>query len=173
MYKFKKHNKKQSHHKALIEMLKAILLLGSLGYLVYKYHKQILSVLKEVKKKLDQVDTGDVKDKVNAYLQAADANKDKNKKANNNSSKQPSDKSQNTNKKKKVQINSKRYEDLLARQQEVYNLIKKLGEATLTDVAARVTNVSKRTLRRDMDSLEEQGLVKQVGKTRDSHYQAV
>lgn len=172
MYKFKnKHRHSPKDYKTFISVLKAILLLGSLGYIIYKYHKQIYATVADIKTKLEEVykSTGlEQKISSNHKQQAAKKNKTTSSKANKKKTQ-----AQQTQKSQEVKVSSNRYKKLLARQQEVYSLIKELGEATLTDIASRIQQVSKRTLRRDMDSLEEQGLVKQVGKTRDSHYQAV
>lgn len=60
--------------------------------------------------------------------------------------------------------------ELSARQEEIYQLIRSDKRVTISDVEDVVPNVSNRTLRRDLNKLEKLGLIKQMGKTRDSYY---
>lgn len=60
--------------------------------------------------------------------------------------------------------------DLNDRQRDVYDFLKKNGEAPMAKIVDVVGAVSDRTVRRDMTKLERLGLVTQVGRTRDSVY---
>jgi hypothetical protein len=59
---------------------------------------------------------------------------------------------------------------LTDRQENIYQLIRKEGEIDMKSVADKISGVSDRTLRRDMTKMEKLGLIKQVGKTRNSVY---
>ncbi len=74
--------------------------------------------------------------------------------------------------KQKAQPNKKKVVDfeLSDRQESIYQLIRKEGELDMKSVQDKVAGVSDRTLRRDMTKMEKLGLIKQVGKTRNSVY---
>lgn len=59
---------------------------------------------------------------------------------------------------------------LTPRQEQIYQLISTDGEVSMPTVSSSISDVSPRTLRRDMTKLENLGLVKRVGKTKDSVY---
>lgn len=59
---------------------------------------------------------------------------------------------------------------LSGRQEEIYQSIKENGQLGMSDIAKRINGVSTRTLRRDMIKLENLGLVRHIGKTKDSIY---
>ena len=56
------------------------------------------------------------------------------------------------------------------RQESIYQLVRREGEIDMKSVLSKVDGVSDRTLRRDMTKMEKLGLIKQVGKTRNSVY---
>lgn len=56
------------------------------------------------------------------------------------------------------------------RQEQIYQFIKQGGEANMPAISSLISGVTDRTLRRDMTKLEKLGLVRQVGKTRNSVY---
>lgn len=56
------------------------------------------------------------------------------------------------------------------RQEDIYQMIKREVELDMKSVIDKVPGVSDRTLRRDMTKLEKLGLIKQVGRTRNSVY---
>ena len=60
--------------------------------------------------------------------------------------------------------------DLNDRQEQIYSMIRDNGEITMGDIADAITDVSTRTLRRDMNKLEKLGLITHTGKTKDSVY---
>jgi predicted HTH transcriptional regulator len=60
--------------------------------------------------------------------------------------------------------------DLNERQEKIYQLVKKQGQAQMQQLADTVEGVTTRTLRRDLTKLEKLGLIEQVGKTKDSFY---
>lgn len=47
------------------------------------------------------------------------------------------------------------------------------SEVTIPEISKHFSTVSERTLRRDMDKLEDKGVVKQVGKTKNSYYKVL
>lgn len=59
---------------------------------------------------------------------------------------------------------------LTSRQEQIYQHIKQNTEANMASISQLVSGVTNRTLRRDMTKLEKLGLVRQVGKTRDTIY---
>lgn len=60
---------------------------------------------------------------------------------------------------------------LNSRQSVLLKEITKKRKLNMGEVSRLLPEVSERTLRRDMDRLETIGLIKQVGKTRDSYYE--
>ena len=60
--------------------------------------------------------------------------------------------------------------DLNDRQEKIFEMVKQNGEVTMQTVSDRVSDVSERTLRRDMNKLEKLGLIERFGKTKDSVY---
>jgi len=63
--------------------------------------------------------------------------------------------------------------DLNERQIQILNFIRNFDKVTMLNISNKFTDVSERTLRRDMDKLELTGFVIQFGKTRDSYYVVV
>jgi hypothetical protein len=59
------------------------------------------------------------------------------------------------------------------RQREISKLLRRNDVITLPDLLSLNMGVSDRTLRRDMDQFEKMGLVKQVGKTKNSYYEVL
>lgn len=59
------------------------------------------------------------------------------------------------------------------RQNNILSIIKDKRKLNMTELAQNFKEVTQRTLRRDMEKLESLGIVKQVGRTRDSHYEIV
>lgn len=62
---------------------------------------------------------------------------------------------------------------LNVRQREISKLLRRNDVITLPDLLSLNMEVSDRTLRRDMDQFEKMGLVKQVGKTKNSYYEVL
>lgn len=60
--------------------------------------------------------------------------------------------------------------ELNSRQESMYQVVKKLSQATMPDFVNKVAGVTTRTLRRDLTKLQKLGLIEQVGKTKDSFY---
>ena len=58
-----------------------------------------------------------------------------------------------------------------ARIKKIVQLLKQKKEVGISEIHSKLSNVSVRTLRRDMDLLEKQKLVKKVGKGRATVYQ--
>lgn len=56
------------------------------------------------------------------------------------------------------------------RQNKIYDFVQSRKQTTMQVIAKEVPGVSARTLRRDMNKLVELGLIKRVGKTKDSIY---
>lgn len=63
--------------------------------------------------------------------------------------------------------------ELSKRQVRILKLFDKEDKITNEMIKSVITGVSNRTIRRDLDFLEEKGYVKQVGKTRGSYYELV
>jgi predicted HTH transcriptional regulator len=61
--------------------------------------------------------------------------------------------------------------DLNERQVRILNLFEREEKITNEMIGTTITGVSKRTIRRDLDTLEEKGYIKQVGKTKGSFYE--
>jgi len=61
-------------------------------------------------------------------------------------------------------------QDLNSRQKEILKLFNKRETLLPTDIYSVAPNVSTRTLRRDMDKLEELGFVLKEGSTKDTKY---
>jgi predicted HTH transcriptional regulator len=59
---------------------------------------------------------------------------------------------------------------LNSRQSKIYQIIKANKQIPMQNVAYQINGVSTRTLRRDMNQLENQGLIERVGRTKDSLY---
>lgn len=78
--------------------------------------------------------------------------------------------------KRKIEKRNKEMEiELNQRQKEMQDFLKGLEKDTfeIKSLAERFVNVSTRTLRRDLAKLEKSGLVKQLGKTKDTLYQVL
>ncbi|MFQ5493482.1 MAG: hypothetical protein ACE5DX_04975 [Candidatus Dojkabacteria bacterium] len=60
--------------------------------------------------------------------------------------------------------------NLTPRQQEIFDLVKASYQIEMKDIERQITGVTRRTLRRDMDRLEAEGLVRQEGKTKSARY---
>ncbi len=54
---------------------------------------------------------------------------------------------------------------------KIQKLLSDKSEIAIPDIRKHFAGVSERTLRRDMDKLEKMGVVKQVGKTKNSYYE--
>jgi predicted HTH transcriptional regulator len=63
--------------------------------------------------------------------------------------------------------------NLNKRQEQIYNMIRDRGEVNMQALTKKFSQVSSRTLRRDMTQLEELGLISQSGKTKNSIYKIV
>ncbi len=61
-------------------------------------------------------------------------------------------------------------DNLNMRQKRILSLFDKEEEITNEMIAEVINGVSKRTIRRDLDFLEEKGYIKQIGKTKGSYY---
>jgi len=57
------------------------------------------------------------------------------------------------------------------RQDKILALLKNKRKMNMMEMASEFADVTSRTLRRDMEKLEKQKIVRQVGKTRDSFYE--
>ena len=71
---------------------------------------------------------------------------------------------------KKVEKIKKKIYPINERQYKILAMIKEKGEMTPSEIYALEPNVSTRTLRRDMDVLVTQGVVKQEGSTKSTKY---
>lgn len=56
---------------------------------------------------------------------------------------------------------------------QLHGFISNKSEITIPEIRKHFSSVSERTLRRDMDKLEKMGVVKQVGKTKNSFYRVL
>lgn len=74
---------------------------------------------------------------------------------------------------KEVKLNVAEKIKLSPRQLRVYELIKKLRNVEMSDINKAIRGVTTRTLRRDLNALTEQGLVKKEGKTKSAKYYIV
>jgi DNA-binding transcriptional ArsR family regulator len=63
--------------------------------------------------------------------------------------------------------------DLSKRQIEVLNFIKLHSDSKMSTISKVFNNVTPRTLRRDLSKLEQMGIVRQEGKTKDAVYKLV
>lgn len=72
-------------------------------------------------------------------------------------------------KKAKNEIKSKR-DKLNMRQKKILSLFDKEDKITNEMISSVIEGVTRRTLRRDMDFLEERGYIKQIGRTKGSYY---
>ncbi len=72
-------------------------------------------------------------------------------------------------KKKVAALNSA--SGLNERQDKILAMVKNKRKLNMMEIASEFADVTSRTLRRDMEKLEKQKLVRQVGKTRDSFYE--
>ncbi|MBU0975674.1 MAG: DeoR family transcriptional regulator [Patescibacteria group bacterium] len=72
-------------------------------------------------------------------------------------------------KKARNEIKSKK-DRLNMRQKRILSLFDKEEKITNEMISSVIEGVTKRTLRRDMDFLEEKGYVKQIGRTKGSYY---
>lgn len=59
---------------------------------------------------------------------------------------------------------------LSERQEQIMDFIDKVDEMAVSDIVQKFKEVTPRTLRRDLEKLENLGFVKQIGKTKDSKY---
>lgn len=57
------------------------------------------------------------------------------------------------------------------RQDKILSILKNKRKLNMMELATEFVDVTSRTLRRDMEKLEKQKIVRQVGKTRDSFYE--
>ena len=66
-------------------------------------------------------------------------------------------------------------ETFSVRQEDLVGFIKSMQKEAfeIKEIAERFKNVSERTLRRDMQKLENMGMIKKVGSTRDSKYKII
>jgi DNA-directed RNA polymerase specialized sigma subunit len=66
-------------------------------------------------------------------------------------------------------------QELSERQQEIWALVKKIGNKkfTLAEIAASFPHVTTRTLRRDMEALEKKKSIKQRGSTKNVYYEVL
>lgn len=71
---------------------------------------------------------------------------------------------------KKQVINLPRSSGLNERQKVILKIAKKQKEISFKDVKGKVRNVTTRTIRRDFSKLESEGILRQIGKTKDSRY---
>jgi predicted HTH transcriptional regulator len=60
--------------------------------------------------------------------------------------------------------------DLNARQQKIIGILSKEGKLDTSLLEKHIKNVTRRTLRRDLDVLEKMKILKKVGKTKGSYY---
>ena len=72
-------------------------------------------------------------------------------------------------KKTKNKIKSSR-DNLNRRQKQIIDLFDREEKITNEMISSEISNVSRRTLRRDLSVLEEKGYIRQVGKTKGSYY---
>lgn len=70
-------------------------------------------------------------------------------------------------------VKSDKNETLNARQKEVLSYIKQNSNSKMSSVSKIFNKVTPRTLRRDLEKLEQLGLLRQEGKTRDAIYKIV
>lgn len=70
-------------------------------------------------------------------------------------------------------IKSTEKDGLNARQKEVLNYVKLNSKSKMSSVSKVFNKVTPRTLRRDLQKLEQMGFLKQEGKTRDAIYKIV
>lgn len=61
-------------------------------------------------------------------------------------------------------------EDVSERGKKLLGYIKANKHLTMSDIRVKFSSVTARTLRRDLDKLEDRGLIEQLGKTRGSSY---
>ncbi len=59
------------------------------------------------------------------------------------------------------------------RQDKILSILKNKRKLNMMEMASEFADVTSRTLRRDMEKLEKQKIVRQVGKTRDSFYELI
>lgn len=59
---------------------------------------------------------------------------------------------------------------LSERQEEIVDFINRVDEMSVSDIVEKFKEVTPRTLRRDLEKLENLGFVRQIGKTKDSRY---
>lgn len=64
-----------------------------------------------------------------------------------------------------------RIDGISKRQSEILCMIESLGRVSISDLESSFKHVSSRTLRRDLDQLQEEGLIVQKGKTRSTVYE--
>jgi predicted HTH transcriptional regulator len=62
---------------------------------------------------------------------------------------------------------------LNSRQEQIFNYIKLNSEVKMSSVSQIFNKVTPRTLRRDFEKLQQLGLVRQEGKTRDAVYKII
>lgn len=151
---------------------------------INKYLKNLDEKLFEVKKMFKQNMTHDqvtqkVKEALNNLIQDVSATAKKNfkdfnlseneetfqKPRKNLKKQEPKLKSQVTHKFNQRQLNSRQF--------ALLEEITKKRKLNMREVSKLLPEVSERTLRRDMDRLENIGLIRQVGKTRDSYYEII
>ena len=59
------------------------------------------------------------------------------------------------------------------RQDKILSILKNKRKLNMMEMASEFGDVTSRTLRRDMEKLEKQKIIRQVGKTRDSFYELI
>ena len=75
---------------------------------------------------------------------------------------------------KKVEPKSdSKFESLNPRQRLIMDELVKVGEITPKDLKNLIPDVSTRTIRRDMDTLAQKGLIVQKGSTKSTYYQYI
>lgn len=60
--------------------------------------------------------------------------------------------------------------DLNARQEVIVALIKEKGQVDMGDLDDHIKSVSRRTIRRDLNELQDMGVIKKYGKTKSAYY---
>lgn len=68
-------------------------------------------------------------------------------------------------------LTEKKYSNLNERQQKILKEVKNQKKVKSSEIRNQFKNINERTLRRDFDKLEKLGIVRQLGKTKDSFYE--
>lgn len=64
-----------------------------------------------------------------------------------------------------------RVDGISKRQNEILSMIESLGRVSISDLESSFKGFSSRTLRRDLDQLQDEGLIVQKGRTRSTVYE--